>query len=171
MGWCMKDYEWARWYPSRISRRKFNTFAVSSLIFGGILLANRGHIFDPAEYGYLGRVSELEKVKLRTFSPVTVGHNGANTAYRLKQSLSANMDFIEADVSYNNRSFWVGHEERILGLFSYDAESKGGWLGGPKMYLEDLLLQTFHENKKFLFDLKAVYPGDITKLLKFAFQI
>lgn len=166
MGLDMKDQDWGRRYPLRISRRRFNNFALSALAVSGILLVNRGHTFNPDKYGYFGSVDELEKIKLRTFSPLTVGHNGANTESRLEQSLNAHMDFIEADVSYNNRSFWVGHEKRILGFFSYDEESKAGWIGGPKMFLEDVLLLATNTDKKLLLDLKDVYPGDIDKLLQ-----
>lgn len=148
----MKDFEQflGRY---KITRRDFNHAVVT---LGSAFLAIEAiKALTPKkeDFGYIERISEETRLKLRQFNPVTIAHRGANTLDRLIESFDAGVDFAEADVRNSLGRLVITHEEE-LSLLVYDIFLRFFHLSRAVLNVEELVKRARARKQNLFLDLK-----------------
>ncbi|OGD84669.1 hypothetical protein A2165_02450 [Candidatus Curtissbacteria bacterium RBG_13_40_7] len=150
----------------RRSRRQL--FTDIGITAAGAVLAvppilREGIILNDENFGYIEQINKKTKQQLLQYNPITIAHRGGNKKTKLKLSQTADVDFVEADLSTKGDLLTVGHEQ-YWGSFTYDRQRKLLRLGGPDFLFDDLLTIADSQNQNLFLDLKTSSKHAVDKL-------
>lgn len=105
------------------------------------------------EFGYIEKIDEETRLALLQFRPVTVAHNGANDFGRLSMSISAGVDYVEADVREFLGRQIISHNEDSLG-FAWNEGRRLFGFSGTIPYLKELVQEIKPNGQKLFLEIK-----------------